>query len=162
MGFAHFAAGLAAKNVTPKIPLWVLLVASELIDILWIIFALVGIESLQYAPWSHSLFMAAVWSLIAGVAAWCIFKNGRSGLLIGLVVFSHWILDFISHPMGAFGYGNQPDLPLFITGSTRVGLGLYNTAALAYSIEFGLLALGIVLYILWLRKQKKTSTIIFR
>jgi membrane-bound metal-dependent hydrolase YbcI (DUF457 family) len=155
MGIAHFAAGLAAKHVTPKIPLWILLVASETIDILWIIFALLGIESLQYAPWSHSLFMAVVWSIIAGLIAWRILHSQRSGIVIGAIVFSHWLLDFIAHPMGALGYDNKPDLPLFFSSTPLVGLGLYNSPAGAYVTEVGLFALGVGLYIWWLRKQKR-------
>lgn len=37
-------------------------------------------------------------------------------LVIGLAVFSHWVLDFIVH---------RPDLPLY-GNSAKVGLGLWN------------------------------------
>jgi hypothetical protein len=34
-------------------------------------------------------------------------------LVIGLIIFSHWVLDFITHPM----FGGPPDLPLLFDGS---------------------------------------------
>ncbi len=43
MGPAHFAIALAAKPAAPKIPLWVLLIASEILDLLCFAFISLGI-----------------------------------------------------------------------------------------------------------------------
>ncbi len=147
MGIGHFAAGLATKRLAPKASLGVLLLASEATDLLWIVFALTGVENFQTAYWSHSLFMSVVWSIVAALLAWRFYRDYRTGLVIGLVFFSHWVLDFISHPMGALGMGSQPDLPLFFAGSPKVGLGLYNSAVGMVVGEVSLLALGIALYL---------------
>jgi hypothetical protein len=56
-------------------------------------------------------------------------------LIIGALVLSHWVLDFISHPMG-MGKELPPDLPLLFGNSTRVGLGLYNSLPAALGTEF--------------------------
>ena len=40
----HFAMGLAAKTVAPKAPLWVLLLATEILDVLCYSFQAIGIE----------------------------------------------------------------------------------------------------------------------
>jgi len=147
MGIGHLGAGLAVKRIAPQVSLGVLLLAAELIDILWIIFALAGIEKMGFSPWSHSLFMAIIWSLVAGLIAGYFYRSRRAAALIGLVVFSHWVLDFISHPMGALGMGTQPDLPLFFAGSTQVGLGLYNSIPGVIAGELGMILLGLAFYL---------------
>ena len=118
----HLGFGFAAKPIAPKVHLAVLLIASELIDILWAIFYFTGIDrgsiGMDSSPWSHSLFMSCVWSVIAALVAARIYHDRRSGLVMGLLVFSHWVIDFITHPMGAIFGGNPlpPDLPLFFNG----------------------------------------------
>jgi hypothetical protein len=157
MGIAHLAAGLVAKRIAPKAPLVVLLVASESLDILWGVFAFTGLDTSRYSPWSHGLFMAAVWTLLASLLAMRIYHSRRTALIIALVVFSHWLLDLISHPMGVLGLGNQPDLPLLFDGSIKVGLGLYTLHSLAVvtAIELGLLALGLWVYLPTTRRFRK-------
>ena len=115
----HFAMALAAKPAAPKLPLWMLLVASEILDLLCFAFLAVGIERVAPDPmlaWSHGLFMSIVWSAI---------------------VFSHWLLDFIAH---------SPDLPLLFNGSPVVGLGLENSILFGIIMEFGMLAAGAGIY----------------
>jgi membrane-bound metal-dependent hydrolase YbcI (DUF457 family) len=132
-GIGHLAAGFAAKPVELKIPLWVLLVASETNDILYFLFASIGLEQkagmtmdfsqgVKYLtpslnPWSHGLFMSLIWSLTAAMIGYLFYKDRRSGILLGLVVFSHWLLDFLMHS----------NLPLFFNESPLVGLGLENS-----------------------------------
>ncbi len=132
------------------------MLAAEITDILCGIFKLLGIEKSSSVftypsiPWSHGLLMSIIWSLLALVAGLLIYRDKCSGVVIGLLVFGHWILDFISHPMGV---GNHtPDLPLLFEGSPRVGLGLYNTLPGMIISELGLLALGILIY-MWAVKS---------
>jgi membrane-bound metal-dependent hydrolase YbcI (DUF457 family) len=154
-GIGHFAAGLAAKPAAPKVPLLVFLVASETNDILYFLFTAVGLEAkaattmsfnegVRYLapvsnPWSHGLFMSVVWSLAAAALGFLFYKDRRSSLLLGAVVFSHWILDFLMHS----------NLPLFFDGSPLLGLGLENSGPgfLFITIfDLVILAAGIVLY----------------
>jgi hypothetical protein len=60
-----------------------------------------------------------------------------TALLLAATVLSHWVLDVISH---------GPDLPLTITGSTHLGLGLWNSLAGTAAVEITLFAAGIWLY----------------
>lgn len=122
-GIGHLAAGFAAKPTNPQIPLWALLIAAESNDILYGVFMFTGLEpkvgmtmnfteGVRYAtpatdPFSHGLFMSSVWSLLAIVIGYAIYKKWRPGLVLGAVVFSHWILDFLMHS----------NLPLFFNGS---------------------------------------------
>ena len=153
--FGHLAIGFAAKTAGPKIHLGVLLAASWLLDLLYFIFAFAGVESLENitkpgsvpCPWSHGLFMAVIWSILAGLLAWRLYHSRRAGLLIGLVVFSHWVLDFIS----------WNNLYLFFDGSPKVGLGLFNAmGAGTLYIELGLFLAGVSIYLV--TRSKKAVT----
>ena len=151
----HFATGFAAKAVGPKIPLWVLLAASWLLDILYFLFVFLGLESAQNithpgavpSPYSHGLSMALVWTALAGVLAWRFYRSPRSGLLIGLVVFSHWVLDFLS----------WNNLYLFFEGSPQVGLGLFNSLGGNFLwVELGLFLVGLAIYLVARRKAQSS------
>ena len=97
--------------------------------------------------------MSLIWSVLAALLATRIYHDFRSGLVIGLLVFSHWVIDFITHPMGALFGGKPltPDLPLFFNGSPKVGLGLYNHSfTIAIASDMLMLVFGIAIYI-WYR-----------
>jgi hypothetical protein len=134
------------------VPLWVLFIAVQLLDVIWAPFILLGIEKvrivpgitasnpldLYYMPYTHSLIAALVWSA-AGYGLYRFWRRptGRSATLIGLAVFSHWILDFVVH---------RPDLPLY-DDTAKVGLGLWNRPALAFGLEAALLFGGMSLFL---------------
>ena len=157
---AHLGVGLAAKQVAPKIPAPILVASAYVIDMIWGVFFFAGIEHLPQTdpvttnPWSHGLFMALIWSVIAGLIAMRISRNRRSGIIIGLLVFSHWVVDFISHPMTA-AFPGDTGLSLFFDGSPTVGLGLWSTQLGVNIGEYGTLAVGFVIYLLTLRKLRK-------
>jgi hypothetical protein len=159
----HLGIGFAAKRVAPKAPLWALLVATEVLDLLCFLFMTIGIESMgsttidlsqgiQYlspasVPWSHGLFMSLVWSVLAGAIGYLVYRDRRTGVVLGLVVFSHWVLDLIVH---------LPDLPLLFEGSPLLGLGLWGSGpglVISGILEPVLLAGGIAIYVVT-RKRK--------
>jgi hypothetical protein len=154
-GIGHFAPGLMVKSAIPKVPLWVFLLAGETNDILYFLFSSTGIEpkavttmnfteGVRYLPpvsnpWSHGLFMSAIWSVIAASIAYLFYRDRRTSIILGLVVFSHWVLDFLMHS----------NLPLFFDGSPQVGIGLENSGAgfLFMTIfDLAILAAGLVIY----------------
>jgi hypothetical protein len=154
-GLGHLGFGFAAKPFAPKVHLAVLLVAAELPDILWGIFYFTGIDNnssgLGLYPLSHGLFMSVIWSVLTGLIVTSIYRDRRIGMITGLVVFSHWVIDFITHPMGAILAGKPlpPDLPLFFNGSPLLGLGLYNhSVTTAIIADTGMLIAGIIIYTL--------------
>jgi hypothetical protein len=145
----HFAASVAAKTIAPRLPFWACVGAAQLLDFVWAGMILAGVEQLRMdpslpgsplvladMPWSHSLAMALLWSLLAGalaVRAW-----GRAGWWIGVVVFSHWLADLLVH---------RPDLPLWPGGTARLGLGLWNLPEIAMLVEIGLLAVTVAIWV---------------
>lgn len=157
---AHLGVGLAAKRAAPGLPLYVLILAAWAIDLVWAGFWLLGVEHLPTpglaSPWSHGLPMALLWSALAGLAAARV-RDRRTGLFIGALVFSHWIVDFLSQPM-TYAFPGSLGPPLLFDASRTVGLGLYGTA-LGQSVgEYGSLAVGAALYLsarLKLRRERK-------
>ncbi len=154
MFVGHYSVAFAAKSGKNKIPLWVLFIAVQLLDYIWATLVLLGIEKLRvikgftagsmldsyYHPYSHSLIAALIWSGIAAViykSVWRGRASNSAALLVGLAVFSHWILDFIAHPRDLAIYDN----------TWKVGLGLWNYRGLEFGLEVALLAGGIVLYL---------------
>jgi hypothetical protein len=162
----HLGVGLAAKRLAPKVPVVVLILAAYAIDFIWAGFYFAGIEHLPGQlpvttnPWSHGLFMASVWSLLLGLAAFLVSRRKTLGLGLGLLVFSHWLIDWISHPMTAIFPGDT-GLSLLFDGSPTVGLGWWRTPLAANLGEYLPLGLGIILYALTLRqlrREKKTTS----
>ena len=96
----HCAIAVAAKPLAPRMPVWVLLIATLLLDILAIVFMFVGIEGGERVgnPWSHGLLMSLIWSIFAAFLAGTVYHSYRSGAVVGIAVFSHWILDFVFAP----------------------------------------------------------------
>ncbi|MGB8983947.1 MAG: hypothetical protein WCC12_18910 [Anaerolineales bacterium] len=165
-GLGHLAAGFAAKPAASQIPLWALLVASETNEIVYFLFTAIGLEEkavmtmsltegVRYLtpasnPWSHGLFMSVVWSLAAAALGFLLYKDRRSALILGGVVFSHWILDFLMHS----------NLPLLFEGSPVVGLGLENSGpGFIFITVFDLVILtaAIVLYFRSRKQQHKKA-----
>ncbi len=125
--------------------------AAQCLDLAWPTFLLLGWEQVRIEPgatavtpldfvsypYTHSLLGAAAWAAAAGLVYFAIRRYGRGALVVGAAVISHWFLDLIVH---------RPDLPLTFTGTTRVGLGLWNSVAGTLIVELGLLAVGVWIY----------------
>jgi hypothetical protein len=152
----HIAVALAAKPVVPRASLGALLAATSLLDLLCAGFVAAGIERIVRArarasddpgkvsnPRSHGLLMSGVWSGATAAVAKRHYEDRWTASVIGAVVFSHWLLDFVAH---------APDLPVLFSDTPAVGLGLeYSSAgeihlARGMAVEVGLLAIAIALY----------------
>jgi hypothetical protein len=146
MFVGHYAAALAAKAAQPKAPLWTYVLGAQLVDVAWSGLVLAGVEKLSldpslpgsplvlfHMPYTHSLPAAVAWSAAAGLVASFLLKLPRAaGIAVGLVVLSHWGLDFLVH---------RPDLLLWF-GGPKVGLGWWNYPAPEQVVEIGLLGLA--------------------
>jgi len=153
MFVGHYGASFLAKRAGRTIPLWVLFIAVQLLDVLWAPFVLLGIEKvrivpgitkaspldLYYMPYTHGLLTAIGWSIVLGAAYQLIARPSaaRSSVIVGLAVFSHWVLDLLVH---------RPDLPLY-DNSAKVGLGLWNAPAIELPLEALILLGGMWLYL---------------
>lgn len=78
------------------------------------------------------------WSILLGGLYYGVRRDFRSATVIGLVVVSHWFLDFVVH---------RPDVPLGFQGGPYFGLGGWNSLPLTLLLELGLIVLGFGLYL---------------
>ena len=152
MFIGHFAPAFAAGAVTQEAPkLGLLFVAAQLVDWVFFVFALVGIESLRLVPGitamnpldfydypiTHSLVGTAGFAVGFGILVAMITRNSVAAVWAALVVMSHWVLDWISH---------RPDLTI-AGGEHRIGLGLWNYPLAAMAVELALLGLAVWWYL---------------
>ena len=146
MFVGHYGVSFAIKRVRPRTSLGTLFFAVQLLDVLFAIFVLLGIEKLRiipgftqynpydlyYMPYTHSLVGALAWS--AAAAGLAVVSGAReSALWIGAAVFSHFLLDVPMH---------TPDMPLLGNDSPKIGLGLWQHRNLALAAELIVLAAG--------------------
>ncbi|TWW07923.1 hypothetical protein E3A20_29470, partial [Planctomyces bekefii] len=91
----------------------------------------------EYYPYSHSLLMSIVYSVLLGGTVGFFLKSRRAAIGVALVVASHWLLDYVTH---------RPDLPISFD-HTIVGLGMWNSVTATVALETSMFALGIFLYL---------------
>jgi membrane-bound metal-dependent hydrolase YbcI (DUF457 family) len=160
MFVGHYSAALAAKAVEPRGFLWTYVAAAQLLDIGWSSLVMAGVEKvrfdpdlpgsflvLDYMPFTHSLPAAILWSLAgAGLSRWLLKLPWRVAVVVGLVVFSHWIGDFLVH---------RPDLELLVVPG-RVGLAWWDYPMAELLLEAGLIGLTGAAW-LWRRGKEGRS-----
>ncbi len=161
---AHIGVGLAGKRLVPRVPLGVLLLGTWAIDIVWAGFWLAGLDHFPAvgldvpAPWSHSLLMAVLLSLAAVLVTSFFSRRTAIRVFIGSLVFSHWLVDFITQPMGAAFPGAGFRMRVCFSESPTIsGLGLYNSASAMYFFDYGVLVLGIVVYVITVRRRVRCA-----
>jgi len=153
MFVGHYGPSFGIKAIRPAIPLWLLFIAVQLVDVAWAILILLGIEKvrivpgitasnpfdLYYMPYTHSLVAAGLWAVAAIVLCKPLrgVRNWSAAVWVGAAVFSHWVLDLLVH---------RPDLPLY-DDTMKVGLGIWNYPAIALALEALLLFGGMIMYL---------------
>ena len=159
---AHIGVGFAAKKIAPNISVIYLIIAAELVEIVFFVFMATGIENMPltdkapFSPYSHSVIMGIIWSVVATLVTFLISKSKKVSIIIGLLVLSHTILDIIASPKLAF-YPTDTKMPMFFNDSLYIGLGLWKNKIIAYVGEFGFLIAGLIIYFLTIRKAKLHS-----
>lgn len=152
MGIGHVAVALGASRAAPRLNVGWLVFAAVLADFLLGIFAALGIEHatipVDYAhkhyllftfPYSHGLLALLLWATIFGFLLSRAYglESTRVGLVAGLVVLSHFLLDGLVHVAG---------LPLVGENSPKLGLALWNDMPVELGLETVMALLGLALY----------------
>ena len=151
MFLGHFGLGFTAKKINSKPSIGTYFMAVQFLDLLWPTLLLRGIEKVRiepgntaftplnfvHYPYSHSLVGAIFWSVIFGLIYFLFTRDKRSTLLMAILVFSHWVLDFVTH---------RPDLPLSPWHDMKFGLGLWNNKIATIIVELIIFIGGVVLY----------------
>ena len=151
MFIGHYALGLAAKRLAPRTSLGALVAAPTLADLLWPLFLLLGWERATITPsgnpflnltfgsypLSHSLVTLIGWAVVFGLLYALRTQNRSGAVILGALVVSHWVLDYVTH---------VPDMPLW-PGGPKVGLGLWRSPTATVAIESVMFIAGAWLYL---------------
>ena len=152
MFIGHFALALGAKRFAPQVSLGILFLACQLADIIWPNLVLLDIERLEiepgitimtplnfvHYPYSHSLVMLALWSIIFAALYATIRRSGtKTVIVVAVLGLSHWVLDVLAH---------RPDMPITTGETSLIGFGLWNFPIVAVPLELLLFGLGVWLY----------------
>jgi membrane-bound metal-dependent hydrolase YbcI (DUF457 family) len=158
---AHASIGLMAKPLVPKAPLWALVAATQFPDLLSFGLMAAGLEhgavtsldfehGLKYLsppsiPWSHGLSMSIVWSVIMAAIAQLFFRDRRVSTTLGLLVLSHWFLDFTVYLY----------IPVLLDNSQTIGLGLITSKkGLIAGIVMEIVLIGVGIASYWLYRKR--------
>ena len=109
MFLGHYGVALGAKRLAPRTSLGTLILAAQLADLLWPILLLLGIEHVKIVqahvptlnldfvsyPITHSLLTGILGGLILGALYYLLRKDARGAIIVGVLVPSHWVLDFL-------------------------------------------------------------------
>jgi hypothetical protein len=159
----HFGFAAMVKSRATRVPLWSLMLATVWLDIVFVPLLLMKIETLKpapglrggygqniiYADYTHSLAGAVALSALFGLfffPRW----GKRCAIVVGLVSFSHWVLDLITHRHDMpFLPGNAGQLP-------RLGFGLWQFRSASIAVELLLVIAGAWFY--WRSARDVTAT----
>ena len=149
----HFGLAAAVKAREPQVPLWALMLATQWLDVVFVPLYLAHVERLVpvagtaggygnaviHADYTHSLVGAlALAALFALPALWR--WGRRTAVILGAVVFSHWVVDLVVHRH------DMPLLPGAPAGFPSVGFGLWRQPAAAALAELALVLWGAYSY----------------
>ena len=165
MFIGHYALAFGAKRVAPMLSLGTLFLACQFADLLWPTLLVLGLEVVQIDPgntvvtplnfvsypYSHSFVALVGWSALFALAYRAI--RGWHPVAIATIaalVFSHYVLDVITH---------RPDMPITLTGSRRLGLGLWNYPGTTLTIESAMFIFGTTIYMSATRARDRIGRI---
>jgi hypothetical protein len=140
MFVGHLAAALASRTASRGTSLVWFVAAATLVDLIWPLMLLAGVERVRidpgntaftplafdWYPWSHSLLMGIGWGMALGALSRRFGVAPAAARLIGALVVSHWVLDFVTH---------RPDLPLWPWPDGVYGLGLWRSIPGTFAVE---------------------------
>jgi hypothetical protein len=149
----HFGFAALAKSREREAPLWLLMLATVWLDVIFVPLFLAGVETIEPVPgthggygagiihanYTHSLLGALVLSAILGAVCWARWGR-RTAVVVGLVAFSHWVLDLVVHR------ADLPILPGNLGHLPMLGFGLWRFPAAAMTVELALVVAGAWLY----------------
>jgi membrane-bound metal-dependent hydrolase YbcI (DUF457 family) len=145
----HFGFAAIVKSRETRVPIWSLMLAAVWLDVIFIPLFMMKIETIQavpgvhgsyganiiYADYTHSLLGSLVLSALFGLA-FLPFWGKRCAIVLGLVSFSHWLLDLVVHRH------DMPLLPGNAGNFPRLGFGLWQFRMASFVVEFVLVIVG--------------------
>lgn len=159
MFIGHFALGAMVKPLAPTVPMWALVAAPQLMDLLFLPLVATGVESYISGPFGHSHIEAFYTHsligalLIAALAYWIgvtFWKTRAAGVILSSLSFSHWTIDLFVH------HNDMPWLPGNLGGFPLLGFGLWDFEYAVFGTELLMAIVGVGLYFRWAKAEKST------
>jgi hypothetical protein len=152
MFIGHYGPAFAAKPIEKRLPLWLLFLAVQWLDVVWSALVMLDVEKLRivkgftegsaldlyYMPFTHGLIGALALSAALGAVTALFYRERRTAivLVVAGAVFSHWLLDLVVH---------VPDMPL-LGDSYKVGFGLWRHVWISFPLEIATMIAGAWVY----------------
>lgn len=130
----HVGIAIGAKGLRKSIPLWFLIVASQLPDWADASVCLANIRTPIPGMYSHSLPAIGILAL-AAAAAYCVIERDVSGIILVIAVV-------VSHAAGDYLTGLKPTW----SGGPVIGLELYRRPVIDFLVESVVILGGWLLY----------------
>jgi membrane-bound metal-dependent hydrolase YbcI (DUF457 family) len=142
----HAATALMLERRWPKVPLVLLLVSVQAMELAWVLLNYLGIERtttepvvryvgdihLAYMPYSHSVLTVLAAVLVVWIVG-AVMGRAKVGAVVGLGILSHLILDILTHN-GDIPLGPWAGAPMFGTFL----YGRFPVAAFLVELGYGL------------------------
>lgn len=137
----HAATALLINKKWPGVPMIPVLVSVQLVELLWVVFNILGIEvtttetqvrsvsdiHLTHMPYSHSIAITAALAFAVWLIMGKLLKRPGLGVALAVAVSSHIVLDLATHVQ---------DIALLPgISAPKFGSGLYNIPLLALAVE---------------------------
>jgi hypothetical protein len=141
----HVGIALAGKGYRNAIPLWLLLLATQLPDWADAVACTSGTSSPPSEMLSHSLPAVAVLATVLALLYYVAARDTGSAAFVGLIVVSHMVADYAT--------GLKPTWP----GGPRIGLELYHRPAIDFALEAAVIVIGWLIYKRSLSPERRSS-----
>ena len=152
MFVGHLAVAFTGKTASRDTSLVWFVAAANLVDLIWPLLLLAGVErvrvdpgntaftplAFEWYPWTHSLLMGVIWGIALALVSRRFSVAWPAARLIGALVVSHWILDFVTH---------RPDLSLWPWPDGLYGLGLWRSIPATFAVEGLMWIAGLALFL---------------
>jgi hypothetical protein len=150
----HFGLAAGIKAREPAVPLWALMLATQWLDVVFVPLFVAKIETIEvlgggkpgygngiiHADYTHSLVGAIVLAIVFALPAGLRWGR-RAAVVLGAVVFSHWLIDLFVH------LHDMPLLPGAPPGTPVFGFGLWRWPAVTAVAELALVLWGGLTYL---------------
>ena len=152
MYIGHYAVAAALVTLVPASPVTPIAVGVAWPDLVWPVLVFIGREhvtvnrsdplqrSIRFDsyPFSHSLVLSNVFTLVPAVIVAFLYDSVLLGVLFWVATLSHWVLDLVVH---------LPDLPVLGFGGNdrTLGFGLWRYPRTAFVTEYVFFATVVLL-----------------
>jgi len=145
----HVGVALGAHGIRKAIPLWFLIIASQLPDWTDAAFCLANVRPSTPGILSHSIPAVSVLALLAALAYVITMRDPAGMILVAVVVLSHAAGDYLT--------GLKPTW----SGGPMIGLTLYRRPVIDFIVEATVIAVGWTLYRSSLPPERRSAEPVF-